>query len=32
VPACRTAEPPLLELRHGRRAACIRVEEAAWTA
>jgi peptide/nickel transport system ATP-binding protein len=25
--ACRTAEPPLVELANGRRAACIRVEE-----
>jgi peptide/nickel transport system ATP-binding protein len=29
VPACTTAEPPLLEFGHGRRAACIRVEETA---
>jgi peptide/nickel transport system ATP-binding protein len=29
VAACRTAEPPLLDLGHGRRAACIRVEEIA---
>jgi peptide/nickel transport system ATP-binding protein len=32
VQACRAAEPPLLELGHGRRAACIRVEETTWTA
>jgi peptide/nickel transport system ATP-binding protein len=27
VPACLTAEPPLLDLPGGRRAACIRVEQ-----
>jgi peptide/nickel transport system ATP-binding protein len=28
IAQCLTAEPPLLEHGHGRRAACIRLEEA----